>query len=139
MKDRWELSRTFEGSPECTQHSQASPCSATQRRQCSVMLQEEVEHLKASWPSWWPIRSKLCPYSALNSPLPAAAGTGTDLEAVQEPQLTAGCSSILLWRGTRSPNQDHTEAVEHHVTHTSGSLSTRTSIQLATLRAPGKP
>lgn len=40
-----------------------------------------------------------CPYGALNSPLPAAAGTDTALEAVQELQLMAGCSSNLLWRG----------------------------------------
>lgn len=68
------------------------------------MLQKEMKHLRAM------VAHQVqapCPYNVLNSLLPAAAGTGTELEAVQEPQLVAGCSSILLQRGTRSRNQDH--------------------------------
>lgn len=68
---------------------------------CDVAEGEEAPESHAGRCSG-PSAPSPCPYGALNSPLPAVAGTGTDLEAVQEAQLMAGCSSILLWRGTGS-------------------------------------
>lgn len=86
-----ELSRTFKRSLKCVQPPQANSCSAILRRQSSPMLQEERFVInKQCWSSQRLKRktmSLLHPYfpsTAAVVPLPAVAGTGRVLEAVQE-------------------------------------------------------
>lgn len=103
------------------------------------MLHKEMKHLRVTLAIVMAHQVQApCPYNVLNSPC---------LLQLAQAQIWKLSSSHSSWQAAAAscsreglaPEIRITEAVEHHVTHTSGSLSSRTSIQLAALRAPGKP